>query len=158
MEKIRWCLDQRNGLELVEPNDNLGDAYLVKADEALETLRTSKIRDWQLTTAYYAIYHSIYSLLMRIGVKCEIHSCTIEFAKKFLGNYFSEGDFEMIDKAFSARIDSQYYVDRQVPDEKYDLIIRKTPLFLVKCRNVVILPEHMEKIRSQLRSFLQNEG
>lgn len=153
MDKIKWCLNQKKGIELVEPNDNLREAYLIKADEALETLRTSKIKDWQLTTAYYAIYHSLYSLLMMIGVKCEIHSCTIEFAKRFLKEYFSAEDFKLIDKAFSARIDSQYYVNREVPDENYALIIKKTPAFLVKCKNIVIEQEDIDKIREQLRSL-----
>jgi len=98
MDQIKWCLNQKKGIELVEPNDNLREAYLIKADEALETLRTSKIKDWQLTTAYYAIYHSLYSLLMKIGVKCEIHSCTIEFAKRFLKKYFSAEDFDSLTK------------------------------------------------------------
>jgi len=153
MDQIKWCLNQKKGIELVEPNDNLREAYLIKADEALETLRTSKIKDWQLTTAYYAIYHSLYSLLMKIGVKCEIHSCTIEFAKRFLKKYFSAEDFELVDKAFSARIDSQYYVNREVPDENYNLIIKKTPAFLVKCKNIVIEQEEMNKIRKQIASL-----
>ena len=153
MDQIKWCLNQKKGIELIEPNDNLREAYLIKADEALETLRTSKIKDWQLTTAYYAIYHSLYSLLMKIGVKCEIHSCTIEFAKRFLKKYFSAEDFELVDKAFSARIDSQYYVNREVPDENYNLIIKKTPAFLVKCKNIVIEQEEMNKIRKQIASL-----
>ncbi len=153
MDQIKWCLNKKKGIELVEPNDNLREAYLIKADEALETLRTSKIKDWQLTTAYYAIYHSLYSLLMKIGVKCEIHSCTIEFAKRFLKKYLSAEDFELIDKAFSARIDSQYYVNREVPDENYNLIIKKTPAFLVKCKNIVIEQEDIDKIREQLASL-----
>jgi len=156
MDQIKWCLNQKKGIELVEPNDNLREAHLIKADEALETLRTSKIKDWQLTTAYYAIYHSLYSLLMKMGVKCEIHSCTIEFAKRFLKKYFSAEDFELIDKAFSARIDSQYYVNREVPDENYNLIIKKTPAFLVKCKNMVIEQENIDKIREQLKSLRQS--
>lgn len=153
MDQIKWCLNQKKGIELVEPNDNLRDAYLIKAEEALETLRTSKSRDWQLTTAYYTIYHGIYSLLMKIGVKCEIHSCTIEFTKRFLKDYFSSEDFELIDKAFSARIDSQYYVNKEVPDKNYDLIIKKTPAFLVKCKNVVIDQKEIDGIRDQISSF-----
>jgi len=90
---------------------------------------------------------------MKIGVKCEIHSCTIEFAKRFLKKYFSAEDFELIDKAFSARIDSQYYVNREVSDENYNLIIKKTPAFLVKCKNIVIEQEDIDKIREQLRSL-----
>jgi len=123
MDKINWCMRQKKGIELIEPSDNLREAYLIKAEEALDTLRTSKSRDWKLTTAYYTIYHGIYSLLMKIGVKCESHSCTIEFTKRFLKNYFLPEDFELIDKAFSARIDSQYYISREVSHQNYDLIL-----------------------------------
>ncbi len=44
-------MQQKKGIELVEPSDNLSDAYLIKAEDALDTLKTSKSRDWQLTTA-----------------------------------------------------------------------------------------------------------
>ena len=152
MDQIKWCLNQKKGIELVEPSDNLRDAYLVKAEDALDTLKTSKSRDWQLTTAYYTIYNSIYSLLMKIGIKCEIHSCTIEFTKRFLKDHFSSQDFELIDKAFSARIDSQYYVNRQVPDQNYDLITKKTPAFLVKCKNIVLDQKEIIEIRARVSS------
>ena len=150
MDQIKWCIQQKKGIELVEPSKNLRDAYLIKAEEALDTLRTSKSRDWQLTTAYYTIYHGIYSLLMKIGIKCEIHSCSIEFTKRFLKNHFLPEDFELIDKAFSARIDSQYYVNRKVPDQNYELIIKKTPAFLVKCKNIVLEQKEIQDIRSLL--------
>ena len=153
MDKIRWCLNQRKGIEIVEPSDNLRDAYLIKAEESLEALRTVKIRDWQLTTAYYAIYHGIYSLLMKMGIKCEIHSCTIEFAKRHLTEHFAPEDFELIDKAFSARIDSQYYVNREVPDQNYEIIIKKTPAFLVKCKNVVLEQKEIENLREKISAM-----
>lgn len=51
MDQIKWCMQQKKGIELVEPSDNLSDAYLIKAEDALDTLKTSKSRDWQLTTA-----------------------------------------------------------------------------------------------------------
>ena len=150
MDKIRWCLQKKKGIELVEPSDNLREGYLIKAEEALDTLRTSKSRDWRLTTAYYAIYYGMYSLLMKIGVKCEIHSCTIEFTKRFLKDHFSPEDFELIDKAFSARIDSQYYVNREVPDQNYDVIIRRVPSFLVKCKNAVLEQKETGRIREEI--------
>ncbi len=152
MDQIKWCMQQKKGIELVEPSDNLRDAYLIKAEDALDTLKTSKSRDWQLTTAYYTIYNGLYSLLMKIGIKCEIHSCTIEFTKRFLKDHFSPQDFELIDKAFSARIDSQYYVNRQVPDQNYDLIMKKTPAFLVKCKNIVIDQKEITEIRARISS------
>ena len=153
MDQIKWCMQQKKGIELVEPSNNLRDAYLIKAEEALDTLRTSKSRDWQLTTAYYTIYHGIYSLLMKIGVKCEIHACTIEFAKRYLKNHFLPEDFELIDKAFSARIDSQYYVNRRVPNQNYELIMKKTPVFLVKCKNIVLEQKEIEDIRGRISSL-----
>ncbi|MBN2102340.1 MAG: hypothetical protein JW716_05720 [Candidatus Aenigmarchaeota archaeon] len=153
MDQIKWCIHQKKGIEPVEPSDNLRDAYLIKAEEALDTLRTSKSRDWQLTAAYYTIYHGIYSLLMKTGVKCEIHSCTIEFTRRFLKNHFSPEDFELIDKAFSARIDSQYYVNRKVPEQKYDLIVKKTPAFLVKCKNIILEQKEINNIRNQILSL-----
>lgn len=153
MDQIKWCMQQKKGIVLVEPSDNLRDAYLIKAEEALDTLRTSKSRDWQVTTAYYTIYHGLYSLLMKIGVKCEIHSCTIEFTKRFLKTYFSYEDFELIDKAFSARIDSQYYVNREVPDQNYNLIMKKAPEFLVKCKNIVLEQKEIMDIRNQVASL-----
>ena len=90
---------------------------------------------------------------MKIGIKCEIHSCTIEFTKRFLKNNFSLEDFELIDKAFSARIDSQYYVNRKVLDQNYDLIMKKTPAFLVKCKNIILEQKEIDKIRNQIFSL-----
>jgi uncharacterized protein (UPF0332 family) len=153
MDQIKWCMQQKKGIELVEPSDNLREAHLIKAEESLEVLRATKIRDWEMTTAYYTIYHGIYSLLMKIGIKCEIHSCTIEFTKRFLRNYFSSEDFELIDKAFSARIDSQYYVNREVPDQNYDLIMKKTPAFLVKCKNIVLEQKEVQEIRDKIKAL-----
>ncbi len=153
MDQIKWCLNQKKGIEIVESSDNLREAYLIKAEDALDTLKTTKSRDWQLTTAYYAIYNSIYSLLMKIGIKCEIHSCTIEFTKRYLNDHFTQEDFELIDKAFSARIDSQYYVNIQVPNQNYDLILKKTPAFMVKCKNIVLEQKEVIEIRAKVSSL-----
>jgi uncharacterized protein (UPF0332 family) len=83
MDKIKWCVKKKEGLSLVEPNNDLVKAYLKKAEEALESMRINVIKDWKISTAYYTIYFSLYSILVKLGVKCEIHSCTLEFAKNF---------------------------------------------------------------------------
>ena len=75
---------------------------------------------------------------MKLGVKCEIHSCTIEFAKRFLKEYFEETELDFTEDSLKARIDSQYYIDRTVPDEQYNKMIQKAPAFLVKCKSVII--------------------
>ena len=136
MDKIKWCAGKKEGLSLIEPNADLAKAYIQKAEEALESMRVNIIKDWKISTAYYTIYFSLYAVLMKLGVKCGIHSCTIEFAKRFLNNYFEE--IEFVEDSLKARIDSQYYVDRTVPNEQYNKMIQETPEFLVKCKSVLI--------------------
>ena len=116
MDKIKWCAGKKEGLSLIEPNSNLAEGYIKKAEEALESMRVNVIKDWKISTAYYTLYFSLYSILIKIGIKCEIHSCTIEFAKRFLREYFTEEDLDFTADSLKARIDSQYYVDRSVPD------------------------------------------
>ena len=36
MDKIKWCAGKKEGLSLVEPNPDLANAYIKKAEEALE--------------------------------------------------------------------------------------------------------------------------
>lgn len=157
MDQIRWCLNQKKGIKLAEPSDNLRDAYLIKAEEALEVLRATTIRDWQLTTAYYAMYHGVYSLLMKSGIKCEIHTCTIEFAKIFFKKHFTTDDFVLLDKAFKARNDAQYYVNRKVTNEDLQLIIKGVPAFLVKCKNIILEQKEINEIRDKIKTILISE-
>lgn len=155
MDKIKWCASKNEGLNLIEPNSNLANAYVHKAQEALESMRINFIREWKISTAYYTIYFSLYSLLIKIGIKCEIHSCTIEFAKIFLNEFFEESELDFIKDSLKARIDSQYYIDRTVPDEQYNKMIQKAPESLVKCKSVLI--KLNEKKVNEIRYEFQNK-
>jgi len=155
MDKIRWCVKKKEGLRFIEPNSNLAEAYIKKAEEALESIRVNIIKDWKISTSDYTLYFSLYSILTKIGIKCEIHSCTIEFAKRFLRNYFNEEDLNFIEDSLKARIDSQYYVNRTVPDEQYNKMIIKAPEFLVKCKSILI--KLNEKKVNEIRGKFQVE-
>ncbi|MBI4739842.1 HEPN domain-containing protein [Candidatus Woesearchaeota archaeon] len=153
MKKLAWCLRTKNGIELVEPNPNLATAYLLKAESSLETARLAKSKDWKISAAYYAMYFSLYSILMKIGIKCEIHTCTITFANELLQEYFSKEQFELLDEAFDARQDAQYYVDRQIDDRVYAELMAKTPHFISHCRDIVLrmTEEAIRDVREKLR-------
>jgi len=138
VDKIQWCREKKEGLSLVAPNSNLAEAYIKKAEEALESVRINTIKDWKISTAYYTLYFSLYSILMKVGIKCEIHSCTIEFTKEYLKEYFSLEEIKLVINSLKARTDSQYYVDRTVPDIQLDKMILEAPKFLVKCKSVLI--------------------
>ena len=155
MDRIKWCAGKKEGLSLIEPNSDLAEAYIKKAEEALESMRVNIIKDWKISTAYYTIYFSLYAVLMKLGVKCEIHSCTIEFAKRFLNEFFEESELNLTEDSLKARVDSQYYIDRTVPDEQYNKMIQKVPEFLVRCKSVII--KLNEKKVNEIRDKFQKE-
>lgn len=90
--------------------------------------------------------------MIQIGVRCEIHSCTIEFMRCHLRYYFIEEDVRLIDDAFDARSDAQYYIDLEVADETVERMLRDAPRFLAKCRAIVegLDEKQVQKIRTAL--------
>jgi uncharacterized protein (UPF0332 family) len=116
-ENIVWSLKQKRGIRIIEPNPNLTKAYLKKSVSALNTMTAAlKIEesDWIATTAYYARYFALYALLMKIGIKSEIHDCTINLAKLLSEKGILDSQLvEDIDQAKQTRIDTQYYVETQ---------------------------------------------
>ena len=82
--KIKWCLKQKNGIILTNPNTNLSNIYFEKSNSALRMLNAAKNlneTEWIAITSYYAKYMVFYALLQKIGIKLEIHECTIELMK-----------------------------------------------------------------------------
>jgi uncharacterized protein (UPF0332 family) len=68
---IVWCLKQKRGIRIIQPNENLTKAYLKKAISALNTMNTaSEIgeTDRITTTAYYARCFALYALLMQTRI------------------------------------------------------------------------------------------
>jgi len=158
MDKIKWCVGKKGGLGMIESNSSLSEAYIKKAEEALESMRVNVIKDWKISTAYYTLYFSLYSILIKIGIKCEMHACTIEFAKRFLREFFSEEEIDFAEDSLKARIDSQYYVDRTVPDEQYNKMIKKAPEFLVKCKSILVKlnEKKINSIRKEFQEAIKN--
>ena len=85
----------------------------------------------------YSMYYSLYAVLRKVGVKCEIHSCTLEFMKFALSNFYSQEDIKIIKKAFDARGIAQYYVDKIVSKEDSDFIMEKAPYFISESKEVL---------------------
>ena len=154
MDKIRWCLRKKNGIEIVEPNENLSKAYIRKAEDSLRASATLKDnKDWEVSSAYYAQYFSLYAILMKIGIKCEIHSCTIAFMEEFLSGHFTSEEIAFVYKSEKARNDLQYYSDRPISDEMYAKILSRTPSFVAKCKQVLnrIEEKEVKTIRESIR-------
>src|SRR3989338_2571436 len=79
-----FCFKKAGGLKLVNPNERLVEVYKKKSRSALNMLESAKEKqedEWILDTSYYAKYFMVYALFMKVGIKSEIHDCTI-FALK----------------------------------------------------------------------------
>lgn len=159
MVSIEWCLSQRNGLEIVAPNKNMSESYLKMAEESIGVLNDiKKSHIWIATTSYYIFYYSLYSLMLRLGVKCEIHACSIEFMKAYLKEFYSKEDIEMIEKALSARINLQYYADRPVDKTTIEESRKYCKNFFIKTKEILssISEEKTEKIRKSFLSKIKS--
>ncbi len=154
--KILWCLKQKRGIKIVEPNKNLVKAYLKKAKSSLNILNSAiekKEYDWIVTTSYYAKYFSFYALLQKIGVKSEIHDCSIYIMK------FLFVDENIIDKSFhedfllskNLRVDIQYYAS----DSLNLNVIDKTSKFSFSF--VLKIEELIENLNEEEILFLRNK-
>ncbi len=124
MKRISWCKKQTRGVKLVNPNENLSKEYYENAEESLKVLRSikeTKSNMWLATTKYYIEYFAVYSVLMRLGIKCEIHDCTIALVK-FLEEegVLDKGISKMLDKDKELRIDNQYYLKNKAVDVDFD--------------------------------------
>ncbi len=157
MNKLIWCCKQRDGIRIVEPSQNIAEAYLKKAEDALESMRINKIRDWKIATAYYTMYFSLYAILMRLGIKCGIHACTIEFVENFLHEFFIKQEMDFLREALKARVDAQYYINRQVKDMTYEGMLKKAPEIFVKCKSVILqlTEQKIETIRDKVENILR---
>ena len=155
MVNLKWCYNQKDGIKLIEPNDNLAQGYLKMAENSLGTMNRERNYNlmFSISACYYSMYYSLYSVCMKLGIKCEIHSCTIEVMKRLLINFYSEFDIKTIKKAFDARNIAQYYVDRIIPKEDINFIISNAPLFFSKSKDILgkINEDYINEIRNKIQ-------
>ena len=124
--KISWCLKQKNGIELIEPNDNLSEQYFREAKETLQEISGHGTK-WDVIMAYYACYNALYALLMKAGIKCEIHDCTINLIK--LIDEFSNAEYVFLTKLKEQRIQAQYYLKKEKLEN-----LPEVKQFVLKCQ------------------------
>ncbi|MBU0457154.1 MAG: HEPN domain-containing protein [Nanoarchaeota archaeon] len=157
---INWCMKQKRGIKLEEPNDNLCDVYIKKAKSSLNMLESAAEKDeidWISTTAYYARYFSFYALLQKCGIKSEIHDCTISLM------YFLFVDENIFEKHFytelllakELRVDTQYYVTEEIDLDKLKKDSETARSFVLKMEEVIenLTEEQINKVRNKINLF-----
>ncbi|MHA2033551.1 MAG: hypothetical protein ACW99Q_29640 [Candidatus Kariarchaeaceae archaeon] len=116
---------------MILPNENLSKAYVTKAKEAAEVMRTleEKSPSWAMSACYYSMYYSLYAI--------------------------DESDVKVLERAFEARIDHQYYVRKIPKAEKLDELFESAILFYEKSQDSLskIDEKFINSVRKKIHSL-----
>ncbi|MBU1198660.1 MAG: HEPN domain-containing protein [Nanoarchaeota archaeon] len=152
-KKLSWCFGIKDGLRIVEPNKRLSDLYLKEAKSSLK--RAEKDFEdndllWSTVVIYYADYYALYSFLQKIGVNCEIHSCSISAVGFLLG----DDKINVVNQHKEKRIDAQYYI-KIGKEAQVKQILKEAKLFVSLFDEIVsnITNNEIEKYRSELKKI-----
>ena len=142
---------QKKGIKLIEPNDSISENYIKESWNDFDMIEKVN-QKWKTVTAYYSCYNSIYAILVKIGIKCEIHDCTIALMD-LLG--FDKADIKFLDSLKKERVDVQYYL------EPSSLSIDKNNVleFLNKCKEITkeMNDDKINEIRSKLEGAIKQK-
>ena len=154
VDKLEWCFSKKE-VKFIDPNENLAKEYIRSAEETLLVLKDIKGKSnmWLATTKYYCEYFATYALLMRFGIKSEIHDCTIEIVKfleqlGILNKYVSK----VLERDKKLRIDNQYYLKNRKVTVDYNNLRD----FVLELKELVmsITEEDVAKVRRELMKTL----
>ena len=109
---LKWCTKQKNGIKIITGSITLQKAYLQKSENAIKSMEVNAkagINDWAVAASYYARYDAVYALHSRIGIKCEIHDCTIALFKHLFSGKIAPKFIQDLEQSKDDRIDAQYY-------------------------------------------------
>jgi len=151
MKKINWCRKQVKGIKLVEPNDNLSLQYFETAEESLKVLHNlKKSQVWSAVVNYYIKYFAFYSLLIKIGIKCEIHDCTIALASYFeKEDILDKGVAKNLEKDKQLREDNQYFLK----NKEVNINFQELSQYLIQIQKTInnLTTEDIQSIRKKLK-------
>lgn len=149
---LKWCLKQRKGIRLIKPSENLIKAYQEKSRNALRSMDVNAregITEWAISASYYAKYFAVYALLTKIGVRCEIHDCTIALFEHLFQHRLPPETLGELRKSKSDRIETQYYTRKITID--LDQSMKDTKTFILE------IEETLDSLNKEKTIQLSNE-
>ena len=154
---LKWCAKQNNGIKIVSESINLQKAYLKKSKDAIKSVEVNAaagINDWAIAASYYARYDAVYALLSRIGIKCEIHDCTISLFKHLFSGKIALGFIQDLEQSKDDRIDAQYYTRTIVIDQ--NKVITDTKNFVLEIEKIIdgLTKSDIVSFQTRLKSAL----
>ena len=151
--RLQWCLKQSKGIRMVKPSENLVKAYLQKSRNAVKSMEVNAqagLVEWAVSTSYYAKYFAVYSLLTKIGIKSEIHDCTIILFEYLFGDIITKEMLTDLRNSKENRIEAQYYTQEIRVELEQE--IKKTKQFVLEIEKVIdgLNPEKISRLQSNL--------
>jgi uncharacterized protein (UPF0332 family) len=154
MGKINWCCLQNKGIKLVEPNIKIAKDYINEAQDDLKEMQNANSLKWKEIQAYYTCYNSVYAIFQKIGIKCEIHSCTLDLLE-YLSDKLEicNKDIEFLRDLKDRRIDVQYYLKDPKPIKEIDVTS-----FALLCNKIFnqLNFDDISEIRSKVDELIEN--
>ncbi|MGI0074864.1 MAG: HEPN domain-containing protein [Nitrosotalea sp.] len=154
---LKWCAKQKNGIKLIKESENLQKAYLNKSKIAVQSMKVNAkagLDEWTISTSYYAKYFAVYALLSRIGIKCEIHTCTISLFSYLFSNDISPQLMQDLRQAKDDRVDAQYYTTAVTINSSK--ILADTKNFVIRVEEIIdrLNSQKISDIRNKIKSEL----
>lgn len=156
--RVLWCAKQKKGIKLVEPNLNLSEAYLKKANNSLKAMKISSdagLLDWAVDAAYYARYQAVYALLQKCGIESEIHECSIALIRCLFEDELGKDAVSELENAKKNRISLVYYTDKFVPAEEIQKNIRSAPAFVLTIEKIISRLNDLTQVRGKLKKIIK---
>jgi uncharacterized protein (UPF0332 family) len=155
--RLQWCLKQSKGIRMVKPSENLVKVYLQKSRNAVKSMEVNAqagLVEWSVSASYYAKYFAVYSLLTKIGIKCEIHDCTITLFEYLFGDIITKEMLTDLRNSKENRIEAQYYTQEIRVELEQE--IKKTKQFLLEIEKVIdgLNPEKISRLQSNLTTLV----
>lgn len=101
----------------------------------MDVNRREGIAEWVISTSYYAKYFVVYALFAKLGVKSEIHSCTIALFDYLFGGSVPPDLVEDFRRSRKDRIETQYYP--LVTDVSLENIVFQTTTFVLEIEKLL---------------------
>ncbi len=111
-------------------------------------MSVSPSNDWKIISAYYACYYSLYALLQQVGIKSEIHDCTLALMILFS---FTDKEIEFLRKLKDKRINVQYFNKKEHLATEQNI-----KAFVMRCKEFA-QKEDFEKIREKTSIIIKEK-
>ncbi|MCW4017786.1 MAG: HEPN domain-containing protein [Candidatus Bathyarchaeota archaeon] len=156
---LNWCCRQNKGIRLTKPSENLVKAYLKKSMNALKSMEINAdadLDDWAVSASYYSKYFAVYALLSKLGVKCEIHDCTITLFEYLFKGSVPDNIIKDLRNSKEDRVEFQYYTQEINVD--LDEVQTKTKRFVLEIEKVIdgLNTEKIAGLQETLRALTKS--